>query len=329
MGCSAKSLVELRGGINNHVFRCGSKDRYLVIKGYPTYLAGQRDRMQAELEFLRYAHLVAPGRVPEIKAVDKERRCVVLDYIVGSSYPEGESPSAEDLQAAVDFFKQLNAELDLARQMISLDAAEGFLSLRQHMANVRERLAAMSTEHLPTEFRPSAAVLLVQLQRHADRIEKDLETKITAGILEDRLDPNLRCVSPSDFGFHNAIRTNQGVTFIDFEFAGWDDPAKAYVDFILQPNVPVRIDASTSTLSRLIEPWDCTSERVTSMAKILELKWLCIILSILLPERIECMKAINEQFEISSVVRSRLLNAYMRLEALECRVFECLSLTLR
>jgi hypothetical protein len=317
MGCSAESLIQLRGGINNYVFRCGTQGRHLVIKGYPTYQAGQRDRMQAELEFLRYAHLVAPGRVPELMAVDNDRRCVVLEYVEGSPYPEGTSPSAEDVQEAVSFFRLLNADLGLARQMIQLDAAEGFLSLRQHMANVRERLAAMGTEHLPAEFRPKAAVLLVQLQRHADRIENDLEAMIVAGRVEDRLDPEQRCVSPSDFGFHNAIRTDQGVTFIDFEFAGWDDPAKACIDFVLQPNVPVRNTTSSPALALLLEPWESAHERIISVAKILQLKWLCIILSIFQPERIEFMKAIHSEFDIESVVRSRLLNAYSRFRAFE------------
>ena len=48
-----------------------------------------------------------------------------------------------------------------------------------------------------------------------------------------------RVVSPSDFGFHNALRTEDGrLAFLDFEYAGWDDPAKLVCDFELQPAVP-------------------------------------------------------------------------------------------
>ena len=46
---------------------------------------------------------------------------------------------------------------------------------------------------------------------------------------------NPLCISASDFGLHNAIMTERGIVFFDFEFAGWDDPAKAIVDFLLQP----------------------------------------------------------------------------------------------
>src|SRR5260370_15342476 len=46
-------------------------------------------------------------------------------------------------------------------------------------------------------------------------------------------------LSPSDFGFHNALRTGDGCTrFFDFEYAGWDDPARMVCDFFCQPAVP-------------------------------------------------------------------------------------------
>ena len=63
-------------------------------------------------------------------------------------------------------------------------------------------------------------------------------------VVLDTLLPEHRCISPSDFGFHNAIKTLDGVKFIDFEFAGWDDPCKALIDFMLQPKVPITANIS-------------------------------------------------------------------------------------
>ena len=45
-----------------------------------------------------------------------------------------------------------------------------------------------------------------------------------------------RTLSPSDFGFHNAIRrAGGGLAFVDFEYFGWDDPAKTIADYLLHP----------------------------------------------------------------------------------------------
>src|SRR5258708_29751946 len=41
------------------------------------------------------------------------------------------------------------------------------------------------------------------------------------------------------FGFHNALlRPSQELCFLDFEYAGHDDPAKMVGDFFSQPAIP-------------------------------------------------------------------------------------------
>ena len=43
-------------------------------------------------------------------------------------------------------------------------------------------------------------------------------------------------MSPSDFGFHNALRTIDGsLIWLDFEYFGWDDPVKLISDFLWHP----------------------------------------------------------------------------------------------
>src|SRR5207248_1561644 len=60
--------------------------------------------------------------------------------------------------------------------------------------------------------------------------------------LEQGIDPaaeislEARTLSPSDFGFHNALRRPNGqLAFLDLEYFGWDDPAKTICDFLLHP----------------------------------------------------------------------------------------------
>ena len=54
--------------------------------------------------------------------------------------------------------------------------------------------------------------------------------------VEAELPVEQRTLSPSDFGFHNALRRPDGrVVFLDLEYFGWDDPAKMISDFLLHP----------------------------------------------------------------------------------------------
>lgn len=309
LGANPLSLVRLQGGINNQVYRCGDGRQHWVIKAYEPVQPGQRDRMQAEVEFLRYSAQVAPRFTPALTDIDQERRCVVLEHLEGDAFLEGVSPSEEAVAEAVEFFRQLNSKPQLARGSINLDAAEGFLSLREHIINVRERLKCMTSDHLAPALRPQADVLLQHLDRELAHTEEQTCRLIDQGIIADSINADECCVSPSDFGFHNAIKTSNGIQFIDFEFAGWDDPAKAIVDFNLQPRVPIPESRFPLLESFPTEKRLEVLRRCKHIAPILRIKWLCIILSVLNPSRLKQILALKSVKESEDLIQNRLLKA--------------------
>lgn len=306
LGANVEDMEQLSGGMNNSVFVCRSNHGSWVIKGYPCLTHGKRDRMQADVEFLRYCAEVAPGFTPILLEVDESRRCAVMEYIRGNTYTEGHKPCEKDLEAAFRFYFMLNSDHKLATESISMDAAEGFLSLTQHMENVRERLTAMRTEHLPSRFKHEADRLLGQLHALAEDIELRLDKKIRAGIVEDAISPSERCVSPSDFGFHNAIQTEAGIKFIDFEFGGWDDPAKLCTDFVLQQRNPVDL-RPIEVASRLFPSREALMiGRIELLTEILSLKWFCIILGIFDPDKLNQVVSSGCNLTRESVISTQL-----------------------
>ena len=88
-------------------------------------------------------------------------------------------------------------------------------------------------------------------------------------------------------GEENAILTNGGgLRFIDFEYAGWDDPAKTVCDFLCQPRLPVAEEfASRFTEAVLV---DCSDgefhrRRIDVLLPVYRLKWCCIMMNEFLP----------------------------------------------
>ena len=304
LGTSEKSLVQLQGGINNRVFCCGEGPNQWVIKGYLPLELNQRDRMQAEVDFLRYSAQVAPGYTPGLIHSDPELRCVVLEHLDGKPFPKGVTPPEEAINTAVEFFRRLNAEPVNARRAIHMDAAEGFLGLTEHLNNVDKRLESMECNHIPVEARQQAKRLLAILQSELERISELTVNQISSGEIVDAISLDSRCVSPSDFGFHNAIQTLTGVRFFDFEFAGWDDPAKAIIDFELQPKVPT---GSPSLLLTTIEESliQSTKARCDAIRPILRLKWACILLSFLNRARFDELQYINPSINVGKLFFSR------------------------
>jgi hypothetical protein len=91
-----------------------------------------------------------------------------------------------------------------------------------------------------------------------------------------------RVLSPSDFGFHNALKDEAGkLWFFDFEYAGWDDPAKLLCDFFCQPQVPVSIehaDRFLETLQMAVGDEDLPA-RYKMLLPLHAAKWACILLN--------------------------------------------------
>jgi hypothetical protein len=309
LGAAAESVVQMPGGINNFVYRCETAHCRFILKGYPLLRPGQRDRMQAEVEFLRYAGAVANEYVPNLLHVDSTRRCVVLENLDGSAYAEGVPPPQTDIDAACAFFARLNSDRYLAKRHVHLAAADGHLRLTEHLQNVEERLGAMRCNHLPAEHKKHAVTLLQQLTARVEAVKHWVDEAIRSGQVPDAIDEQQLVVSPSDFGFHNAICTASGVRFIDFEFAGWDDPAKAVTDFMLQPRIPLHF--KTSPLLEAVPPATrvLVSMRVMVLTPILRVKWLCLILSVFQPDRFLQLLATQVGMDAGGLVKTRLETA--------------------
>ena len=307
--CSKENtLVQLKGGINNHVYRCGHKP-FWVIKGYAPLKSVFPDRMQAEVDFLKYAANVAPNFTPNLIHVDDIRRCVVMEFLEGEPFQIGLPPPEIGVRRAVDFFRKLNSDPIVGNQFIRHQAAEGFASVTEHLKNVRQRLSRMTIEHIHAEIQPEAKRLLTLIQAKYRDIYQATSSKIENGELVDFIQSEDRCISPSDFGFHNAVLTSEGVKFFDFEFAGWDDPAKAAADFILQPRVPVMNNPSPLLGALNISEMNPLRQRYKALMPILTLKWVCIILSVFDPARLEQIKRITPTQENEALITERIMAA--------------------
>ncbi|MCK5230046.1 MAG: hypothetical protein KAR13_07260, partial [Desulfobulbaceae bacterium] len=96
------------------------------------------------------------------------------------------------------------------------------------------------------------------------------------------------CLSPSDFGFHNFLLVEDGsLRFIDFEYAGWDDPAKLACDFCSQPELPVPPALAQffiEGLSAVSSEPDSLKLRINLLLPVYRIKWCFIILNDFLPE---------------------------------------------
>jgi hypothetical protein len=307
-GASDAAITPQSGGANNQVYLWENATGRAIVKLYGPPTQGMPDRFIAEAEFLEYANTVAEDFVPQLLNSDSDLRVVAMEYIEGGNFDGNARPTLADIQRASEFLRLLNSDHSTARQLITNHAADGFLRLTEHAQNTEQRIDSLASDHLPQAFQKPSNALISNVKQSWVGVSRKLTGALSEGTIVDELDEKYCCLSPSDFGFHNAISSAKGTKFHDFEFAGWDDPTKAVVDFFLQPririssgHIPLMQEAIASTI-----PIDILQRRTTILSSILQVKWITIVLAVLRPERLETMLKVNVRQSAEDLISERL-----------------------
>jgi Phosphotransferase enzyme family len=284
----ANALTRLDGGKNNQVYRVGTDaGDAVVLKHYFSDPRDPRDRLAAEWGFLRHTWSRGVRAVPEPLASDATARAGLYSFVPGRKLLATEL-KPQHIDAAIDFVLAVNAA---PRSPDALaPASEACFSLADHIATVERRVARLATldpdaPHARDAQRLVDGVLLPKWSAVKARLTSDAHD---AGLeIGSALRPGECCLSPSDFGFHNALADETGqVIFLDFEYAGRDDPAKLVSDFFCQPETPVPLSYYPGFLTRLadgLELDEAGRARCRILLDAYRVKWSCIILNDFLP----------------------------------------------
>lgn len=267
------TLVPLAGGGNNRVFRIEAAGAAYLLKSYFHHPDDPRDRLATEFGFSQ--RVEGTGCVPRPLASDPANRLGLYEFVEGRKLaPDEVGDNA--VSQAIEFFLAIQNPTVFAGFPA---ASEACFDEAAHLATVDRRIAGLT--RIPAEFAEASRFVDEELAPAWDRIRTAM---VPSGVA---LAPDSRCVSPSDFGFHNALLEADGrLRFLDFEYAGWDDPAKLVCDFFHQPAVPVPrlylnrwIDAVREAIPAATD----FERRVQRMMPVYRIKWCCILLNEFLP----------------------------------------------
>ena len=289
IGCAGDfALTPLPGGRNNRVWRLRANGTDFLLKRYYWSENDRRDRMGHELDFLAYLRGIGSTAAPEPLVADRESRFALLEFIHGATPALAEIAEPEIVSAA-ELFAVMNAARFSEAGRALPAASEACFSLQEHIDTTARRIERLG-QIVPEDELSRAAHGFVrdQLLPLWDRVRgRIVEMAPETGGLERALAPEERCVSPSDFGFHNTLRTPDGaLRFVDFEYSGWDDPAKSIVDFANQPDM--LLDAYLGDLFRaraiaLFPDNGALAARLGMLTPLYQVKWACICLNEFLP----------------------------------------------
>lgn len=243
------SLEQIGGGRNSRVFRLSTKEKkekVFLAKQYFKQLNDPRDRLETEFSSLEFLKKNKLDCVPKPIIKDSRNNCAIYEYVNGEKITK---PAKNDIIAATDFVAKLKQLASAKPRPIFNPASDACFSF-QDIINIIERrlgrLSSLSSAQktsnkkndevfeemhifLEESFKPAYASILEWTKQEAK----------AAGIdFAEELDSELQTLSPSDFGFHNALKKPDGsLVFLDFEYFGYDSPMKLISDFLLHDNM--------------------------------------------------------------------------------------------
>ena len=283
-----RSAVSQASGPQTIPFAAGSNQ--FALKLYFRHPNDPRDRLATE--FNGFAYLWAHGfrQIPQPLAFDAALGWALYEFIEGERVVSGQ-PGEAEVQASADFLGRLR-ELSRREESRALGiASEACFAPRLLVENVRHRLERLR-EPAPADaiFRALADFLSSEISPFLEQLVPWSRARLEAAgeSFADELARDRRTLSPSDFGFHNALRRPDGrIIFLDFEYFGWDDPAKMIADFLLHPamdlSAQLKRQFATAVLSRF-EDWPGLRGRLESVYPLYGMKWCMILLNEFLPE---------------------------------------------
>ncbi len=323
---SAPGKVDLQPcttGGNNRVFIVSADDSRVVAKYYYAGPADTRDRLMAEWSFLGYVTRLGLKCVPRPISCDRVARIALYEYVDGRKLAPG-AIGPQEIAAAADFFTRLNGRRHIWLADALPPASEAYFSIGEHFAMLDRRLQRLSEVRPRLGIDAEALDLVGRLRARWSEVKVRLAGQAAA--LSLPLDLPLgqedRCISPSDFGFHNALALPDGsLCFIDFEYAGWDDPAKMAADFFCQPAVPVDLQYFEWFLDATIGSYARETERLKARARLLlpvyRIKWCCIMLNDFVPESAQRRRFADPETDELKRRRAQLKKAESAFEAIE------------
>jgi hypothetical protein len=277
-------LVPCGAGGNNRVFLIVAGTRKLVAKWYFSHASDKRDRLGTEFGFLTYANRVGITCVPTPISCDPAQHLALYEHIEGARISV-DQVTLREVDEAADFFLALN-RLDARPQAASLPiASEACFTINDHLTMVDGRIERLLNIAPENAVDREAGAFVMKL-----RVRWELLKSAIAGMapkrgikVDMRLPDDQRCISPSDFGFHNSLRRPSGdICFLDFEYAGWDDPAKMAGDFFSHPAISVdhrfRDHFLANAMSFYARPQTLIA-RAELLFPVFQTKWCCIILN--------------------------------------------------
>ena len=279
--CKPTAIEKVKRGGNNCVYKIETGNELFFGKVYHRDAVDSRDRLGQEVAFAKYLLSMGIKDSPALIAEDQACGVACFEWIEGVNFETDSTLTKEFWKQCFCFLKKIQSGKKMVEGQNLPNASESAFSFRAHFALLQNRRDYwhFHINEIPEEIR---SFFMTNLDQEYKSVAKEL---ISHPDFSKELELHEKIISPSDFGLHNAkIGKNRKLVFFDFEYAGWDDPAKTIADFFAQPQFPAPYEELDNLLSTFSDFFSETTmeklrARLPLVSRVTRLKWCYIALN--------------------------------------------------
>jgi hypothetical protein len=287
-GEPVRTVTRIGRGGNSKTYRvdCASGRSY-AAKFYFQQTMDGLNRLEVEFTSLEFLWRNGERDVPQPLAMDRDSRIALYQFVEAEPI-DSHSVTEREISQLVAFavrLKKLSTAATADRLPCAAEACFSFAELHE---NIQSRLARLdSAVGDAPSYSALRSFLDEELRPALDFAVERIKAEVGSAGWSAELPRAARTLSPSDFGFHNALRRSDGsVVLLDFEYFGWDDPAKLIADFVLHPAMELGDQAKHAYVRGMLECFADDADlpqRLALSFPLFAIKWCAILLNEFVP----------------------------------------------
>ena len=288
LGKAPDSCELLAGGANNVCARLALGGSVVLAKRYFWHSLDPRDRLGAEYGMLDLLWRNGVRNVPRPLAMDRESRTGFYEFIDGRCLRPSEVGWREvgQLSRLLDRMHEISRLREAHKLPDASDCVRASSDYLRNNERRFDRICQAARESSCLAFVEFVEKGVVPMHRRLGRYAGE-RARADGARGRARIRRSELTLSPADHGFHNVLRRPNGrLAFLDFEYAGWDDPAQMICNACLQPKIPIPANLRGRFLRDMVRRFGnepSLAARVRLAYPLLIFKWALIMLNEFLP----------------------------------------------
>jgi hypothetical protein len=311
---SLASLQLLPSSGNNRIYKVKMKNgEYYAVKQYLRLKEDSRPRLQAEFGHLNALWELGIQNIPQ--PILKKGNWAVYSLIEGVSVQTIEAAEMDEVLSFISRLSDISSEL---RKLPVGRGSDSRACLGDYIDQIEKRYNRIAqgaktsalekeiSEFLEQNFLPHKEFIFSKFYDSIESLGWDLRSPFKE---------SQQMFSPSDLGFHNILASandKSGLYFLDFEYSGWDDPAKLLADFFHHVGQDVAWEHKWYLLEQFAAYRKQDPDffrRWETVIDLIGLEWVLIVLNVIDPNEMERKRFANPNLDPVELVKKRLIKA--------------------